>query len=126
MVRRGIILALVLNLLALAPVPLSACAVLAGLDGPCQCPMTMQCGPTFQTATRNSSPVISCLCIQSAAPFPQAIQSAVNPMPALLALNFVSPAATHQPASQAGFPATIAASDLAPPAGQARLCVFLI
>jgi hypothetical protein len=126
MLRRLLSLTLALNLVVLVPVPLSACAVLAGLDGPCQCPMTMQCGPTSQAATQSSGPVISCLCIQTGEPFPQAIQSAVNPMPALLALNFVSPAAPNQPASQAGFLATIASSDLAPPGGQARLCVFLI
>jgi hypothetical protein len=124
--RRGLILALVLNLVALVPVPISACAMLAGLDGPCQCPMTMNCGPATQPAAPNGSPAISCLCIQSAAPSPEAIPNALNPVPALLASNFISAVAPNQLAARALFRSTITASDLAPPAGQARLCVFLI
>lgn len=127
MVRRGIAAALILNLLALVPAPLSACAILAGLDGPCQCPMTrMNCGTSAQPPARNGSPAISCLCIQSGAPSPDAIQNAVSPTPALLASNFVSATAPHQAASLSGIRNTIIASDLAPPGGQARLCVFLI
>jgi hypothetical protein len=124
--RRGLILTLALNLVALVPLPLSACAMFAGLDGPCQCPMTMPCGTAAQPASRNSGPAISCLCIQSGEPSPEAIQNAANPTPALLASNFVSVAAPDQLASRANFPSTITASDLAPPPGQARLCVFLI
>jgi hypothetical protein len=124
--RRGLILALVLNLVALVPLPLSACAMFAGLDGPCQCPMTMHCGPAAQTAARNSGPAISCLCIQSGEPSPEAIQNAGSLTPALLASSFVSVTVPHQATSQAHFPGTITASDLAPPGSQARLCVFLI
>ena len=124
--RRGLILTLALNLVALVPVPLSACAILAGLDGPCQCPMTMSCGPAAQPAARNGSAAISCLCIQSGEPSPEAIQSAASPTPALLTSNFVSITGPHQPASGARFPSTITPSDLAPPGGQALLCVFLI
>ena len=126
MFRRGFILALVLNLVALVPVPLSACAVLSGLDGQCQCPVTKECGRSAQTVARNSGPVISCLCVQSEAPFPQAVQSVASPMPALLATSFVSPRAPNELVFRAGFPAPLAASDLAPPDDQARLCVFLI
>jgi hypothetical protein len=126
MLRRGLIMALVLNLVALVPVPLSACAILSGLDGQCQCPVTKECGRSAQTAARNSGPVISCLCVQSEAPFPQAVQSAINPAPIVLAVNFVLPAAPDPLASRAALTSMLAASDLAPPGGQARLCVFLI
>lgn len=126
MLRRGLILALVLNLVALVPVPLSTCAVLSGLGGQCQCPVEKECGPAARTVAGSSGPVISCLCVQSEAPFPQAVQSVTSAVPALLTTSFVSPRAPNELVSRAVLSTTLAAADLAPPDGQARLCVFLI
>lgn len=86
MVRRSLGLAVALNLLLLVPLPLAACAIASGLDGPCQCPMT-NCGPMMATGAGDGGPVISCLCIRAAAPLPAAAQVAGNPPPALGAVN---------------------------------------
>jgi hypothetical protein len=124
--RRGLILTLALNLVALAPVPLSACAILSGLDGPCQCSMMIQSGAMSTAATSsNNSPAMSCHCIQSAAPSPKAVQIVASPTPVLLASSVVSLTTPQQLASRAHFLGATA-SDLASPGRQARLCVFLI
>ena len=127
MVRRGIVLALALNLLALVPLPLAACAIASGLEGQCQCPMTMmQCEGTMKSAMPNSGPQISCRCIEAGAPFPQARERALNPTPSLLATNFVAPVSPNQPDFRANSASSRAIPDPGPPGGQARLCVFLI
>lgn len=114
--QRGFILTLALNLVIMVPLPLSVCAMPAGLDGPCQCPMTMPCGPEAQPTARNGGQAISCLCIQSAAPSPEAVQDAASTTPAVHASGFVSVSAPHQLVFRANFSITITAADL-PPVG---------
>lgn len=125
MVRRVLALALILNLLALVPLPLSACAVVSGLDGQCQCSTPERCEPSLQTRSRKSGPAISCHCIQTQAPFPNALQIASHPAPAVLTSSLVAPAVPDRQAFQAGM-ADAFFSHLGPPGGRAALCVFLI
>jgi hypothetical protein len=127
MVRRGLALILILNLLALVPLPLSACAVASGLDGQCQCSMPSRCNPmASKSQSAKNGPAVSCRCIQAEAPFPNAVQSAGHPIPALLAGNFVAPAVANPPVSRAALSETLAVLHLGPPGGRAALCVFLI
>lgn len=126
MVRRSLVLILILNLVALVPLPASACALLSGLDGPCQCSMPANCQPMLATQSADSGPAISCHCILSGFPFPEALQSTANPMPAFLATSFVSPIVPNAQSSFARPRATLAVSQLGPPGGRAGLCVFLI
>jgi hypothetical protein len=125
MARRVLALALILNLLALVPVPLSACAVVSGLDAQCQCSTPERCEPSLQTRSRKSGPAISCHCIQSQAPFPNALQNASHPVPAILTSTFATPAVPDRQVLQASLTDAFF-SHLGPPGGRAALCVFLI
>jgi hypothetical protein len=126
MLRRSLAMVSILSLLALVPLPLSACTVLSGLGGPCCCPMLMPSGPMTETHAGNSDPAISCHCVQSGAPAPNALQSATEPAPALLATSFVSLAVPIRQASRASLSDALAVSQLGPPGGRAGLCVYLI
>lgn len=126
MLRRILALVLILNLVALVPLPLSACAVISGLDGPCQCSMPPHCDPAMAMPGQNNGTAISCHCIQSGAPFPNALQNGVNPAPVVLATNLVIPAPTNRLAMRTGRIDTLSVSHLGSPGGRAGLCVFLI
>jgi hypothetical protein len=126
MSRRLLALALILNLMALVPVPLSACAVLSHLEGQCQCSMPTHCAPVPVTQNRNSGPAISCHCIQTGAPFPNALQNAATPAPAVVATNVALPALANLQAIPTGRIDALSVSHLGPPGGRAGLCVFLI
>jgi hypothetical protein len=124
MIRRGIVLIVALNLLALMPLPLSPCAILAGLDGPCQC--MMMNGGSIPAMPASGAPAVSCLCVQVAPPFPSAVEQAASPVPIVVTSSLALPAVPNPPALQTRFPSLIEISQLGPPGGRARLCVFLI
>ncbi len=124
MVRRSLTLAVVINLLVLVPLPLLPCAILSGLNGPCQCQM-MNSG-SMLSKPAGSSAAISCSCVQVGAPFPNAIQSMTSPAPALVATGFVRPSQPISAASRQAFPRMLIASQLGPPGGRVGLHVFLI
>jgi hypothetical protein len=128
MLRRSIIFALVLNLSSLIPLPLMACAMAAGLESPCQCEVTANCARSIASASgaHAEDPVISCRCVATGIPIPQARESAANPTPTLLASHFVFPLPPRQSLNRAGLPRSLAPSDVGPPGRQALLCTFLI
>lgn len=127
MLRRGLALILILNLLALVPLPLSACAIASGLDGQCQCAVMRGCeSMRMTTPSRKTGSAVLCHCVEAGAPFPSAVQNAAHPIPALLAGNFVAPAVPNPPASRAGLSETLSVSHFSPPGGRTALCVFLI
>lgn len=126
MLRRSVMLVLVLNLAALVPVPLSACAILSGMQVPCQCPMAMPCGPGVKTMNQNGDPVISCHCIGSGSPIPQGLENATAPEPQMIATNRVFHARAGFVWTSRAFAAEAGNSEVGPPTLQAQLCVFLI
>lgn len=128
MLRRGIILALVLNLTSLVPVPLMACAMAAGLQSPCQCEVTANCAKTVATAPAAPAgdPAMSCRCVAAGLPLPQLRQSSANPAPTLLASHFVFPPSPGRSLSPRGLLRSLAPGSAGPPGRQALLCTFLI
>lgn len=126
MLRRCLALALMLNLIALVPTPLAACAVLSGLGGPCQCSTPTRCGPELARQNRRSGPSISCRCIQAGGPFPQAVQNSTNAAPVAVTVGLVVPAAASAGIVRTSAPGTAFTSQFGPPGGRAGLCVFLI
>ena len=127
MFRGVLIVALTLCLAAFAPLPLSACALLASLPGDCSCP-----GPrsicdhmdVAQTGAQVASHPDRNCCRVTSAPLPEAqakastaatigmpIAGVVAPLP--------SPAPTRLPIFEVSL-------DISPPDLQPLLCVFLI
>jgi hypothetical protein len=74
----------------------------------------------------NGGPMISCLCVESAAPFPKARVNATNSPPSLQSASSNRSASPVLPAFSTDFAATQAAGGLGPPGGRARLRVLLI
>ncbi len=126
MLRRGLMAILVLNLAVLVPLPLSACAIAAGLDGPCQCTMPMHGNAMPQVRSSSSGPAISCRCVEAEAPFPDAVQNVRNHAPTVSISRLVSVAMPKPVISRAELSGTPATSHLGPPGGRAGLCIFLI
>jgi hypothetical protein len=130
MFRRVVIVGLALSLVAFAPLPLSACALLASLPGDCSCPgprsicnhMNMDMSqPDTHVA---SHPDRSC-CRVTSAPLPEA--QAKAPTAAAVGMPVVAVAAALLPAPPMRLlPAFEASLDISPPDSQPLLCVFLI
>jgi hypothetical protein len=126
MFRRTLALALVLTLTGLVPLPLAACAIAAGLDGQCGCPMMSQCAGMPGMDMAANGPAISCQCAQADAPFPQAQQNATAPTPSLLATSFTAPDLPPAETSLFALATVRPQANAGPPGGRAGLCVFLI
>jgi hypothetical protein len=130
MFRRVVIVGLVLSLVAFAPLPLSACALLASLPGDCFCPeprsicdhMNMDMAqPDTHVAAH---PDRNC-CRVTSAPLPEA--QAKAPTAAAVGMPVVAVAAALPPAPPMRLlPAFEASLDISPPDSQPLLCVFLI
>lgn len=126
MVRRFLLVLLALSLAAIIPIPLSACAILSPLRGPCQCPLTMQCGPGFRENAGNEGPAISCRGIVSESATPQNFEKTGQPAPEFVAVSAVSiPRVNLNRGVQRAVP-EIERLKLSPTANQARICIFLI
>lgn len=127
MVRGNVIFALCLSLAALAPLPLSACAMLAALPAECALSNAQshceQMGMTATAARLEAQPNLSC-CRVTPAPLPEVQNKASVPDAG------TSPVRADVLVYGPIFPADLAATDLSPrispPDLQALLCVFLI
>lgn len=124
MARRSLILALMFNLATLVPLPLSACAILTGLQGPCQCPMMMQGEGVTRAQSRGA--MISCRCIEASAPIPKAEIGGTNSPSTLLAGIFSVLSTPKQVTSSANSPSALVVAALGPPKLRAQLCIFLL
>lgn len=123
MVRRGLILAMILTVSAAVPLPLPACATLAGLQVQCQCPMMRHCEDAKVTKFQET---ISCWCVGTGAPVPKAEIGESNLSFSLLTVGFPIHSASESMTSSAYSLSTLVASASSPPRLQAYLCVFLI
>jgi hypothetical protein len=128
MFRRAIIVGLALSLVAFAPLPLSACALLASLPGDCSCP-----GPRSmcdhmdmaQTGTYVASHPDRNCCRVTVAPLPDAQAKASTA--AAVGMPVVAVVAALPPAPPMRLlPAFEVSANISPPDPQPLLCVFLI
>ncbi len=126
MLRRTIVFNLAFCLVSLVPLPLAACAIASGLEGQCQCPMMMQCAGMANSAATMGGAQISCQCVETAAPFPPALQNATTPAPSLLTASFLPPGLPSATVSFSSIADVPAKASPGPPGGRAGLCVFLI
>ena len=123
---RGIALLLALALGAMAPAPLSACAMLAGLPGDCQPKPHCEGMVEEQPAARLEARCDMSCCQVTSAPLPQAsgtVKKASTPE-AGVTLDMPEPLllpATPFVRAEASPP-----REISPPERQALLCVFLI
>ena len=127
MLRSSVIFGLILGLAALAPVPLSVCALRAGL--PANCPV---CGshadcekmrmPT--TGAKLEAPAGQSCCHVAVEPLPEAQSKAPAYATAILPARTVAPANVLVLARQ--FISSAPSPNLSPPDLQPLLCVFLI
>lgn len=124
--RRSLILALVVVVAAMGPLPLSACAMLTSPADSCQYPTAMQLDSIPGTSHRDRAAIISCHCIDSGTPIPQALESATSPAPELVAISPVSSAPISLLWNSQETVTEVEGLYLGAPAKQARLCVFLI
>lgn len=127
MLRRSVTLGLILGLTALVPVPLSVCALQAGL--PANCPI---CGShadcdTMRAATAGTkveSPVDRSCCHVAVEPLPEAQSKAPTSATAILPARTAAPLELA-PLARHFFPRDLS-PNLSPPDLQPLLCVFLI
>lgn len=124
--RRSLIFALVVVVAAMGPLPLSACTMLTSLADFCQHSTAMQIDSTPGTSHRDRAAIISCHCINSGTPIPQALESATSPAPELVATSPVSSAPISLHWNSQETVTEVEGFYLGAPAKQARLCVFLI
>ena len=124
MFRRVLHCVIVFGLVAVAPLPVSACALLAGLPADCQPqPHCEQMDAAAPLTSIESAPGQSC-CQLSGAPIPQAQTKVSTPDFAENLPSDVQPVLFSH-GSEVFFPATHS-DDVSPPDRQPLLCVFLI
>jgi hypothetical protein len=133
MLRRILSLALALSVAILAPLPLSACALLASLPGDCSRPVAKaECGDasmagmpgTVDTNLQLTAPADRSCCHVTAAPLPEAQSQPPAPTVNALPVLAVALYGLLDPTPRRVFASS--PPGISPPEQQSLLCVFLI